>query len=153
MAIPALGSRGDIVVAVEFDPVGAPGVYTNWCGATNISFEVSNEVITQNVGDCDDWGLPVQTNRSYGPQGVTMNFDATWTAAQHTLTTDWAFNQRTLNVQVNFPNATTGNVSQYGGAALLSSMSLGNIGNTDGNPQTETVALEFSGAVTRTLAP
>ena len=150
MALPKTGSRGDIVVQVEF--VAESGTYVNWCGANGFSFSIANEIIKTNVGDCDDWGLPIQTNKSYGPQDVTASMAATWTAATHAATQAWAFDQEIKNVRVVFPNATTGQVSQYDGAALLSGLDLAEIGNTDGNPQTETVNLEFDGAIARTIA-
>ena len=54
MALPVTGTRGDIVVQVELDPVGAAGVFTNVCGVTSAQFSVNNEVIEFKVGDCDD---------------------------------------------------------------------------------------------------
>lgn len=152
MATPVLGTRGSIVVQVEFDPDGAAGTYTNWCGTTGFSFNIANEVISTNVGDCDDWGLPIATNKSYGPQNVTASMEASWTAAVHAETSDWALNQKTLNVRILFLDAVAGQVANYDGAALLSGLDLGNIGNTDGTPQTESVTLEFSGAIVRAMA-
>lgn len=152
MALPKLGERGDIVVQVEWDPVGAAGVYSNWCGATNFGFNLSNEIQSTNVGDCDDWGLPIVVNKSYGPQNITASMDATWAAATHVRTQDWAFDQKSLKVRILFPTAAVGQVARYDGVALVSGLDLNGIGNVDGQPQTETVNLEFSGAILRTLA-
>ena len=151
MTTPDIGDRGDIVVQVEFDPTGAAGVYTNWCGATNFGFKIANEINKTVVGDCDDWGLPLVNKKSYGAQDVTANMDATWTAATHAKTQDWALSQLKKKVRILFPNATSGQVSMYDGTALLAGLDLDGIANLTGDSQTETVSLEFDGAVTPTL--
>ncbi|MEO0343016.1 MAG: phage tail tube protein [Pseudomonadota bacterium] len=155
MALPVTGTRGDIVVQVEFDPVGAAGTYTNACGVTSASFEISNDIISFDVGDCDDWSASVQKVKNYGAQDVTMSIDATWSAAQHVQMIDWAsrnINEGQLNLRLLYPNATTGQVSMIDGLALMETLTLDNVGNVEGNPQTENISLQFSGGITVTKA-
>lgn len=152
MALPVTGGRSAAVVQVEFDPVGAAGVYTNWCGAKNFSLSIQNEVQSEKVGDCDDWAAPVVTVKEYSGQNITATMDATWTSATHRLTGDWALTQKKLNVRINFPGAGTGEVEFYDGLAMLSGLDLGEIGNVDGNKITENVSLEFDGTLTSTPA-
>jgi len=152
MALPVTGGRSAAVVQVEFDPVGAPGVFTNWCGAKNFSLSIQNEIQSEKVGDCDDWTLPVVTVKEYSGQNITATMDATWTSATHLLTSAWALEQQKLNVRVQFPDAATGEVEFYDGLAMLSGLDLGEIGNVDGNKISENVSLEFDGTLTVTAA-
>lgn len=150
MALPQTGGRGAAVVMVEFDPTGNAGVYTNWCGAKNFSLSIQNEIQSDKVGDCQDWDLPVATLKEYSGQNITASMDATWASATHALTSDWALNQKKLNVRIHFPGAQTGEVEYYDGLALLGGLDLGEIGNVDGNKITESINLEFDGRLTST---
>jgi hypothetical protein len=148
MAKPVLGKLGDIIVEVEFDPVGAPGVYTAWCGATSASLSIKNDIVATKVIDCADLTAVVQTEKLYGAQDVSISIDANWTAATHKEAVDWALNQKSLNVQVRYPNAASGQPSTLTGIALIEGLDLGEIMNPDGNPQSQQVSLQFSGGVT-----
>lgn len=151
MATPDLGGRGDCVVSVEFDPVGAAGTYTKWCGAKNFSFGVNNEFSEEKVGDCDDWTAPVVTISVPNGQTVSASMDATWVAAYHLQTSDWVLNQKALLLRIEFPNAAVGQVQYYDVTAYIEGLDLGNIGNTEGGVITENVTLKVTGGVTRTL--
>lgn len=153
MATPDLGTRGDIVVQVEFDPVAQPGVFTNVCGVTNATFTMNNEVIATKVGDCDDWGAAVQTARTYAAQDVTIDIDAQWVATTYRFMFDWANLQQTLNVRISFPNATSGQLQFVDGAAVMATKTLDGIGNVDGNPQTASVSLQYDGGIVPTYVP
>jgi len=145
MALPKTGGRSAAVVMVEFDPVGETGVYTNWCGAKNFTLTVDNEIQSEKLGDCEDWSAPILTVKEYSGQNITASMDATWTAATHKLTSEWALGQKKLNVRVHFPGAILGEVEYYDGVAMLSSLALGEIGNLDGNKISESISLEFDG--------
>lgn len=150
MALPKTGGRGAAVVMVEFDPVTSAGIYTNWCGAKNFSLSIQNEVQSEKVGDCDDWSAPVVTVKEYSGQNITASMDGTWTSATHAKTSDWALNQKKLNVRIHFPDALAGEIEYYDGVAMLAGLDLGEIGNVDGNKITESVSLEFDGKLTTT---
>jgi len=154
MALPVVGTRGDIIVLVEFDPVGAAGIFTNACGVTNASFQINNEVINFKVGDCDDWSLAVQTVKNYGALDASLSIDSTWTLDTDKEMLAWALEQKTLNVRLSYPNAAnTGQVSRVDFSALLETYSIDGIGNVDGNPQTQTLNLQLSGEITPTYVP
>jgi Phage tail tube protein len=150
MALPKTGGRSAAVVMVEFDPVGATGVFTNWCGAKNFSLSIQNEIQSEKVGDCNDWSLPVVTVKEYSGQDITASMDATWTGATHQRTSAWALNQLKLNVRIHFPGSEVGEVEYYDGLAMLSGLDLGEIGNVDGNKISESISLEFDGKLTVT---
>lgn len=145
MTLPQTGGRGAAVVMVEFDPVGNAGTYTNWCGAKNFNLSIQNEIQSEKVGDCDDWDAPVANVKEYSGQNITASMDATWTSATHAKTSDWALNQKKLNVRIHFPGSIAGEVEYYDGVSLLAGLDLGEIGNVDGNKITESVSLEFDG--------
>ena len=151
MAVSKTGGRAAAVIMVEWDPVGAAGVYTNWAGAKNFSLSVDNEIQGHKLGDDDDWSLPVITQKEYAGQDIKASMDATWTAASHVKTSDWALSQKKLLVRVNFPSAIIGEIEFYDGTAMIGSLSLGDIGNLDGGLITETVSMEFDGTITATV--
>ena len=151
MAKPKLGGRGECVVSVEFDPTGAAGVYTKWCGAKNFNLGVNNEFSDEKVGDCDDWDAPVVTISVPNGQTVSASMDATWVAAYHLQTSDWVLDQKALKVRVEFPKAEIGQVQYYDVLAYIEGLDLANIGNTDGGVITENVTLKVTGGITRTL--
>ena len=148
MAYPDIAGRGDVVVAVDWMN---NGTFANWCGATNFKFSIKNELTSTKVGDCDDWGLPIVTKKSPNGQDVTASMDATYAASQHAKTSAWALDQNLLPVEVRFPNSTSGQVEKYEGVAYVSGLDMDGIGNVDGSPITESLALEFSGLVTRVI--
>lgn len=150
MALPVTAGRADIVVQVEWDPVGAPGVYINWCGTTSSALNISNEVKETKVGDCDDWSAAVQTIREYSGQNITMTMDATWARSVYSKTLDWALNQKKLNVRIQYLLAQSGDVEFLDGLALLSELANDAIGNLEGDSVTERVSLGFSGVLTPT---
>tara|TARA_R110002012_G_scaffold101777_4_gene241144 strand:- start:317 stop:778 length:462 start_codon:yes stop_codon:yes gene_type:complete len=152
MATPVTGNRGDIVVQVELDPASLPGVFTNLCGVTSASFSVNNEVISFKVGDCDDWSEAVQTVKNYGALDASISISTTWTADQHPHMLKWVLEQKKLNTRLAYPNATTGQVSSIDCVGLMEGLELADIGNVDGNPQTEDLTIQCSGGITPTYA-
>lgn len=150
MATPKTGGRAAAVVMVEFDQAGAPGVYTNWCGAKSFSLTIDNEIQSEKIGDCDDWSAPIVTEKEYAGQDVKASMDASWAGSMHKNTSDWALNQLKLKVRVHFPDAAVGEVEYYDGTALLQSLNLGDIGSVEGAKITESISLEFDGKLLAT---
>lgn len=145
MATPKTGGRAAAVVMVEFDQAGAPGVYTNWCGATNFSLSIDNEIQSEKIGDCDDWSAPIVTEKEYSGQDITASMDATWAGVMHKKTSDWAVDQLKLKVRLHFTDVAVGEIEYYDGTALLKGLKVDNIGNVDAKKITESVSLDFSG--------
>lgn len=150
MSLPKTGGRGAAVVMVCYDPVGNPTVFTNWCGAKNFSLSIDNEIQSEKVGDCEDWSKPVVTVKEYSGQNITASMEATWTSATHKETSAWALEQKKLPVRIHFPGAAVGEVEYYDGVAMLQNLTLGEIGNVEGNKITEAVNLDFDGTISRT---
>ena len=53
MALPDRAYRKDIALMVAFNPQ-QPATFTTFCGATGVSFSLSNEIQSERVADCDD---------------------------------------------------------------------------------------------------
>ena len=83
----------------------------------------------------------------------SISLDAYWTAATHKLMVTWALEQKHYNTRLAYPNAITGLISAIDSVALLESFELGDIGNVDGNPITQNITLQLSGAITPSFAP
>lgn len=150
MAAPVLHKRGDIVVMVAFLPA-TPTVWTNFCGATGISLNIENAVNETNVGDCEDWTLPIQTVRDYGAQSVSMTINAQLARSNRDRLLRWAHGQLVLPVRTHFVNAIAGEVRYIDGRAMLPTLNLENIGSTEQNAVvTTTLNLSFQDGVTFT---
>ena len=114
MALTTRAFRGDIVVMVNWSGTGS--TYTNFCGATGGTLTVSNEIRTEQVGDCDDWSAPIQTLKKPGAQNWTMSIDGTWAAQNNRQVIDWAVDQTLLPVRVHFVNAPAGDYEYFDGS-------------------------------------
>lgn len=150
MALPTRAFRGDIVVMVNWAGTGT--TYTNFCGATGGTLTVSNEIRSEQVGDCDDWSAPIQTLKKPGAQNWTMSIDGTWAAQNNRQVIDWAVNQTLLPVRVHFVNAVTGQYEYFDGDAYLSGLDISGIGNITGDAVTRSIQIEFDGTPELTLA-
>ena len=67
MALPVRAYRKDIALMVAFNPA-QPSQFTTFCGATSVSFSLTNEIQTERVADCDDLTAAVQTIKEYGAE-------------------------------------------------------------------------------------
>lgn len=145
MAIPVLHKRGDIVVMVAWDD---PATFVNFCGATGISMNIENAVGETQVGDCDDWSLPVQTIAAYGAQTVNMTINAQLARSNRDKLLRWAKNQLILPIRTHLVDAASGEVEYIDGSGMLPTFAIENIGSTDANAViTTTLTIRFESGV------
>lgn len=149
MAKPTLAYRGDVIVMVAFDPA-QPDTFTNFCGATGISLEITNEIISEKIGDCDDWSAVIETVKAYGGQDAKASFNGKWAKQNHSKVLRWVVDQMKLPVRIHFVNVEVGEVEYIDGTALATSTDLGEIGNVDGNSISRNLSVEFDGTVALT---
>ncbi|TRD21911.1 hypothetical protein [Palleronia caenipelagi] len=149
MGNPTLAYRGDILVMVAFDPE-IPNAFVNFCGATGISLEITNEILSEKIGDCEDWSASIQTIKAYGAQDSRATFNGKWAQQNHGKVLRWVLDQKMLPVRVHFVTAGAGDVEYIDGIALATSTELGDIGNVEGNSISRNLSLEFSGKLTLT---
>lgn len=147
MALPQLQYRKDVVVMVDWDGAGA-GTYTNWCGASGISLNISNAISEQTVADCDDWSLPAQVIRAYGAQSVTATVSASLTRAGRDKLLRAVKDQAELPIRFHLVDAAVGEVEYIDGTGLLPGLDIGGIGSTDDNAViTYTLNISFKDGV------
>ena len=151
MALPVRAYRKDIALMVAFNPA-QPAQFTTFCGATSVSFSLTNEIQTERVADCDDLTAAVQTIKEYGAQDVSATINGTWARQNHTLAWRWAKDQLRLPVRLHFANAEAGDIEYIDGVALLSGFTLDNIMNIDGATVSRNITIEFDGGSEETLA-
>lgn len=151
MPTPRLHKRGDIVVMVALDPTASPTsptYYTNFCGATGISLNIENSISETNVGDCEDWTLPIQTVLDYGAQTVGMTINAQLARSNRDKLLRWAKDQLILPVRTFFVDAAPGEVEYVDGMGMLPTLNIENIGSTEQNAVvTTTLNLRFQEGV------
>lgn len=152
MAIPNLQYRKDLVVMVAWNAT-TPAVYTNWCGATGISFSINNNISEQTVADCDDWSLPAQIIQAYGAQSVTATINASLTRAGRDALIRAALDQRELPIRFHLIDADAGEIEYIDGIGLLPNLSIDNIGAVEANAViTYTLNISFKDGVELTNA-
>lgn len=145
MAVPALHKRGDIVVMTAFD---SPSTFVNFCGATGISLNIENAVSETQVGDCDDWSLPIQTIAAYGAQTVNMTINAQLAKSNRDKLLRWAKDQLIVPIRVHFVDAASGEVEYIDGMGMLPTLGIENIGSTEANAViTTTLNIRFENGV------
>ena len=152
MALPTLSYRGDMIVMVDWTATsGSPGVtWVNFCGANGIDLTIDNAVQETVTADCTDWTLPPVTVAAYGAQTVTMSVNANVATANRDKLLRWAKDQLIRPVRVHIVQAAATEVEYIDGLAMLPSLSLGGLANTDGSPLTITLNLRFRDGVTFT---
>lgn len=150
MALPVRAYRKDIALMVAFNPQ-TPAAFTTFCGATGVSFSLTNEIQTERVADCDDLEAAIQTVKSYGAQDVSISINGTWARQNHNLAFRWAKDQLTLPFRLHFANAAVGDIEYLDGVAMLRDFTLDNIMNIDGATVSRSITLEVDGGVEETL--
>ena len=151
MAVPSLHYRGDIIVMVDWDGV-LPATFTNFCGANGVSLTIDNAIQETQVGDCDDWTLPIQTQLAYGAQSVAMTVNAQLAKSNRDRLLRWAKDQLTLPIRIHIVDAATGEVEYIDGDGMLPSLGVEGIANTDGAVITTTLNIRFKDGVEFTNA-
>lgn len=132
---------------VDWDGDGA-GTYTNWCGASGISLNISNSISETTVADCDDWSLPAQIIRAYGAQSVTATVNASLTRAGRDRLLRAVKDQAELPIRFHMVDAAAGEVEYIDGIGLLPGLDIGGIGSTDDNAViTYTLNISFKDGV------
>lgn len=153
MAAPRLHHRGDIVVMVAWDtPAEAePTTFVNFCGASGITLNIANAMSETQVGDCEDWTLPIETVVAYGAQTVAATINAQLAKQNRDKLLRWAKDQLIVPVRVHIVDTAVGEVQYIDGLGMLPSLDIANIGSTEQNAiVTAALNLRFQNGVTFT---
>ena len=137
----------EMVVEVEWDPVGAEGVYSRWCGLTSRGINRQHNMSTTAVPDCDDEAKPAVNERAVESSDVTISGSGVWAKQSHEHALDWWYSGQTLNIRVHHVRADPGDTEYEEGAAYL--VNLSNQADR-GQKVTADIQIEFDGVPTRT---
>ena len=132
----------EMVLDVEMDPTGAPGVYTSICGMKEVTVTRQANVDTDEVPDCADESLPFAIERYVRSVEVTVSANGTWAQESHSDLLTWWRSGATKNVRIKNTAVATGDIEIESGPALLTSLVNQ---KTKGKVIQAEIALEFNG--------
>ncbi|MFG6083920.1 hypothetical protein ACEUZ9_000155 [Paracoccus litorisediminis] len=151
MAVPSLHYRGDIIVMAAW-AAATPLVFTNFCGADGVTLTIDNAIQETQVGDCDDWTLPIQTQLAYGAQSVSMTVNAQLAKSNRDKLLRWSKDQLVVPIRIHIVDAPTGEVEYIDGEGMLPSLGVEGIANTDGSVIRISLNIRFKDGVEFTNA-
>ncbi|QGJ74178.1 phage tail tube protein [Sinorhizobium meliloti] len=148
MAKPVTEKFEELVLDVEFDPVGNPGVYTRICGLLDATVTRTANVDTSEVpGDCDDESVPVSVEKQVRSLDVGVSATGSWAQQSQGKLKNWFYSGASLNARVRDTNAASGDTEVESGPALLTTLTNS---RTKGQVVSAEVELQFNGTPTRT---
>lgn len=112
----------EMVLEVEFDPSGAPGVYSKICGLTDISVTRTATVDSVEIPDCADESLPLSIERQVRSIEVSVSATGTWAQESWGKLADWFYSSTTLNARIQNAKAASGDTEYESGPCLLTSL-------------------------------
>lgn len=152
MAYATTSKYSEVTLAVEFDPVGASGTYTNVCGITEWSYTESTNLDETEVPDCADLDAPMQVERAVRSVAAQASASGVWSLSSHQNVLAWSRGGTTLNVKITFAKVTASGAAtdteELTGAAYLTNLSLE---NAYGQKTRTSFELVFDGLPTVTL--
>ncbi len=139
----------ELVLEVEFDPGGAPGVYSTICGIVDADFTRAANLDTVEIPDCDDESLPLAVGKSIRSVDVGVSGTGVWALQSHKQMSDWFYSSAALNARIRNIKVTndgaTGDPETEGGPMLLTNLSNT---RTKGQKVTASIELTFDGTPT-----
>lgn len=139
----------EMILDVEVDPIGAPGVYTSLCGVTDVTITRTSKVDETEVPDCDDESLPVSIEKAVRSQDVTVDGTGVWAQSSHGEMIAWWYSGKTKNIRLRNTKAATGDILSESGPALLITVT---DKRTKGQKVTRDINIAFDGVPTVGLA-
>lgn len=111
MAIAPTADDDELVLEVEFDPDGSPGIYSRVCGLKDITINEVNNLDESEVPDCADESLPFYIKRAVRSQDLTISASGVWSLSSHQNMHDWFRSGSTKNVRITNAAVTAGATS------------------------------------------
>lgn len=139
----------EMILEVEFDPVGAAGTYVAICGMIDVSISRTAQVDTAEVPDCADESLPLSVEKEVRSIDVSVSSSGVWALESNKKMLDWFYSSAPLNARLRNKkvedDGATGDPYQETGPALLSQL---NNSRTKGQKVTGEIELQFDGTPT-----
>lgn len=132
----------ELILDVEVDPVGSPGVYIPLCGMTDITITRTSNVDETEVPDCDNESLPVSIEVSVRSQTVTIDATGVWARSSNKTMMDWWRSGSTKKIRIRNTAAAIGDPETESGPALLVTMT---DARTKGQKVTREINIRFDG--------
>jgi hypothetical protein len=137
----------ELVLDVEFDPVGAAGVYTAVCGLIDVTISRQANVDSAEIPDCDNESLPLSIEKQVRSIEVTASGTGVWAQSSQSKLKTWFYSSATLNVRLRDTKAATGDIEIEAGPALLTQLTNT---RTKGQKVSAEIEIQFDGTPTRT---
>ena len=137
----------EMILDVEVDPVGSPGVYTPLCGMTDVTITRTANVDETEVPDCDNESLPVSVEVAVRSITVTVSATGVWARSSNAAMLDWFYSGATKSIRVRNTAAAVGDPETESGPALLTSTV---DARTKGQKVTREIEIRFDGVPTVT---
>lgn len=148
MVKPVTQKFEEVIVNVEFDPSGAPGVYAPVCGMVDGTITRTANVDTDEVpGDCSDESVPLDVEVNVRSLEVAYSGAGKWSQQAHGDMMDWFYSGLPLVTRIQNVNASPGDTEFETGPAILVAL---NDGKTKGASVSRDIEIKFSGTPTRT---
>jgi len=148
MAVKAATEKYEqMILDVEVDPIGSPGVYTALCGMTDVTITRTSDVDETEVPYCDNESLPASVEVAVRSQTVTVDATGVWAAQSNGDMMDWWYSGATKNIRVRNTAALSGDAETEAGPALLVTMT---DARTKGQKVTREINIRFDGVPTVT---
>ena len=137
----------EMILDVEVDPVGAPGVYTPLCGMTDVTITRTNNLDETEIPDCDDESKPVSVEVAVRSTTVTVDATGVWARSSSDAMMEWFYSGQTRNIRVRNTAAAVGDAETESGPAILATMT---DARTKGKKVTREIQIRFDGVPTVT---
>lgn len=147
MALATTERYEELIVEVEFDPVGASGTYTSICGLKDATITRQSNVDTEEVGDCSDESLPFAVTKSVRSIEMMISGTGTWAQESHSKMLAWWRSASTFNVRVRNTAVASGQIEIEAGDAFLTRL---NNQRTKGKVVSADIQIEFETLPTTT---
>jgi hypothetical protein len=139
-----------MVLEVEFDPDGAPGVYAKICGMIDVTISRTANMDTAEVpADCDDESLPLSLEKSVRSIEVSASATGVWSRGSQGKLKTWFYSGQPLNVRLKDTAAASGDAEVESGLCYLSAL---NNSRNKGTKVSADIELTFAGTPAITAA-
>lgn len=132
----------ELILDVETDPIGSPGVYLPICGMNDVTITRTSNVDETEVPDCDNEALPMSIETSVRSQTVTIDATGVWARSSNKAMMDWWRSGANLNIRVRNTAAAVGDPETESGPAKLVTMT---DARTKGQKVTREINIRFDG--------
>lgn len=143
MAFATTAEKHQVVIEVEWDPVGAAGTYTGWCGMEDMSINRATTTEETEVSDCADRSKPKSKLTRVSGKDVTVSGTGNWSVEKSSDVLKWFNSGARLNIRIHHVlNVAENSVEYETGEAIITSLNTGGI--FKGPVITEEIELKLS---------